>query len=139
MKQPYPPVGRMRMALDQRQRLELVDDAAKRDRLDLQEIGQAALVDALVLRQIGQDLPLRTREAGTARVLLEALPEQSRDFMEQKPKCRRIRFHRTHLNFISKLMISLDWYISSASASLHAIGKDLWSVVNASSLREIGQ
>src|SRR5258707_7810464 len=111
MKQPYPPVGQMRMALYQRQRLELVDDAAKRDRLDLQEIGQAALVDAFVLRQIGQDLPLRTREAGAARVLLKASPQQSRDVMQQKPKCRRVRVHR------------LDWYISSARASPHAIGK----------------
>ena len=93
MKEPYPPVGRMRMALYQRQCLELVDDAAKRDRLDLQQIGQAALVDAFVLRQIGQDLPLRTREAGSTRVLLEAFPEQSRDVMYQKPKGRRIRFH----------------------------------------------
>src|SRR6185295_5301324 len=96
MKEPYPPVGRMRMALYQRQCLELVDDAAKRDRLDLQQIGQAALVDAFVLRQIGQDLPLRTRKAGAARVLLEAFPEQSRDV--QKPKCRCIRFHGSSFN-----------------------------------------
>src|SRR5882757_8032743 len=121
MKEPYPPVGWMRMALYQRQRLELVDDAAKRDRFDLQQIGQAALVDAFVLRQIGEDLPLRAREAGAARVLLKAFPEQSRDVMQQKPKCRRVRVHRTHL--ISKLMISLDGYISSARASPHAIGK----------------
>jgi hypothetical protein len=40
----------MWMALYQRQRLELDDDAAKRDGLDLQQIGQAALVDAFVLR-----------------------------------------------------------------------------------------
>src|SRR5258705_13869541 len=103
MKEPYPPVGRMRMALYQRQRLELVDDAAKRDRLDLQQIGQAALVDAFVLRQVGQDLPLRTREAGAARVLLEAFPEQSRDVMQQKPKCRRIRFQPIHKQAYDKL------------------------------------
>src|SRR5882762_9189064 len=93
MKEPYPPVGRMRMALYQRQRLELVDDAAKRDRLDVQQLRQTALVDAFVLRQIGQHLPLRTRQAGAARVLLEASPEQSRDIVQQKPKCRGIRFH----------------------------------------------
>ncbi len=81
------------MPLDQTPRLELVDDAAKRDRLDFQQVGQAALVDAFVLRQIGQHLPLRPRQAGVSRVLLKASPQQSRDLVQQKSKCRRIRFH----------------------------------------------
>src|SRR5882672_5309064 len=98
MKEPDPPVGRIRMPLDQAQRLESVDDAAKRDRLDFQQVSQAALVDALVVRQIGQHLPLRPRRAGTARVLLKASPEQSCDVMQQKTKCRRVRFHDDSIN-----------------------------------------
>src|SRR6266403_5478663 len=98
MEKPRPPVGRIRMPLDQTPGLELVDDAAKRDRLDLQELSQAALVDALVVRQIGQHLPLRPRQAGVARVLLKASPEQSRDVMQQKSKCRRVRFHDSSIN-----------------------------------------
>src|SRR2546430_13975334 len=93
MKERGPPVGRIRMPLDQAQRLELVDDAAKRDRLDFQQVSQAALVDALVIRQIGQHLPLRPRQAGVSRVLLKASPQQSRDLVQQKSKCSRIRFH----------------------------------------------
>jgi hypothetical protein len=75
MQQPNPPVGRIRTPLHQPEDLKLVDDAAKRDRLDLQQVSQAALIDAFVLRQIGQDLPLRMRETGAARVLLKASPE----------------------------------------------------------------
>src|SRR5258708_6519315 len=93
MEKPRPPVGRIRMPLDQTPRLEFVDDAAKRDRLDLQQVSQAALVDALVVRQIGQHLPLRPRQSGAARVLLKASPQQSRDLVQQKSKSRRIRFH----------------------------------------------
>jgi hypothetical protein len=81
------------MPLDQTPRLELVDDAAKRDRLDFQEVSQAALVDALVVRQIRQHLPLRPRQAVAERVLLKASLEQSCDVMQQKSKCRRVRFH----------------------------------------------
>src|SRR6195256_3339231 len=99
MEKPRPPVGRIRMPFDQTARLEPVDDAAKRDRLDFQQVSQAALVDALVVRQIGQHLPLRPRQAGAARVLLKASLEQSRDVMQQKSKCRCVRFHDS----ISKL------------------------------------
>src|SRR5258705_13426148 len=98
MKEPDPPVGRIRMPLDQAQRLELVDDAAKRDRLNFQQVSQAALIDALVVRQIGQHLPLRARQAGAARVLLKASPQQPRDVMQQKSKCRRVRFHDSSIN-----------------------------------------
>src|SRR6266446_212288 len=98
MKEPDPPVGRIRTSLDQTPRLKLVDDAAKRDRFDFQQVSQAALVDALVVRQIGQHLPLRPRQAGAARILLKASLEQSRDVMQQKSKCRRVRFHDCSIN-----------------------------------------
>src|SRR5882757_6318241 len=93
MKKPHPAVGGIRMPLNQPERLKLVDDAAKGDRLDLQQLSQAALVDAFVLRQISEDLPLRARKTGAAGVLLKMSPEQPRNVMQQKPQSRRIRFH----------------------------------------------
>jgi hypothetical protein len=38
MEKPSAPVGRMRVPFDQPQRLKLVDDAAKRDRLDVEQL-----------------------------------------------------------------------------------------------------
>ena len=90
MQTPGPPVGRMRMPLDQPLGLELVDDAAERDRLDLQQLGQTALVDAFVLREVSQDLPLRPRQARAARVLLEAPLQQAGDLVQQKSERWRI-------------------------------------------------
>ena len=58
MEKPSAPVGRMRIPLDQPQRLQLVDDAAKRDRLDVEQLRESLLIDALVLRELSQILPL---------------------------------------------------------------------------------
>src|ERR1700677_1316461 len=59
MEKPSAAVSRMRVPLDQFHRLELVDDAAKRDRLDFEKLSESRLIDALVLREVGQNLPLR--------------------------------------------------------------------------------
>src|ERR1700730_1455361 len=126
---PHPPVGGMRMPRDQPLRLQLVDDAAERDRLDLQQLSPTALVDPFVLRQVSQDLPLRPRQPRAGRVLLEAPLQQACDLVQQESKrwrierwrveswsvegCRiksgRVRFHA--IAFISKLIISLACYI----------------------------
>jgi hypothetical protein len=74
----------MRMSFDQFAGLQLVQDARQRDRLHVEQFRQSALVDAFVLSQIGQRLPLRSGQPGFAGNLLEPLPEQPRDFVQQK-------------------------------------------------------
>src|SRR5258705_11379906 len=98
------------MPFDQPQRLKLVDDAAERDRLDFQQVGQSSLVDAFVLRQISQHVPLRARETEAARVLLEASPEQARDFVQQKSKRRRIQFHGSPINKLAYDTLCLVYF-----------------------------
>jgi hypothetical protein len=43
MEKPCAAVGRMRLPFDQSQRLEFVDDAAKRDRLDFEKLRESLL------------------------------------------------------------------------------------------------
>jgi hypothetical protein len=71
MEKPCAAVGRMRVPFDQSQRLELVDDAAKRDRFNFEKLRESFLINALVLREVGQNLPLRPGEAGSAGILLQ--------------------------------------------------------------------
>jgi len=101
------------MPLDQPQRLQLVDDAAKRDRLDVQQVSQAALVDAFVSRQIGQNLPLRTRQPGVVRILLKASPQQSRDFVQQKSKGWCVQFHDDPINKQAYYKLCLVYFKTS--------------------------
>jgi len=77
---------------------------AERDRLDFQEFSQAALVDALVVRQNGQPCHCEPRQAGTARVLLKAL-RSSRATSCSRNQVRRVRFHGG--SFVSLLMYKL--------------------------------
>src|SRR5437588_13005191 len=93
MQEPDPPVGRIRTPLYQPEDLKLVDDAAKRDRLDFQQLRQATLVDAFMERQIRENLPLRARQVGAASVSLKAPLQQPGDFVQQKSKRRGILFH----------------------------------------------
>jgi len=62
MEKPCAAVSRMRVPFDQSHRLELVDDAAKRDRFDFEKLRESLLINALVLREVGQNLPLRSGE-----------------------------------------------------------------------------
>ena len=62
MEKPCPAVSRMRVPFDQSHRLELVDDAAKRNRFDFDKLSESRLINALVLREVGQNLPLRSGE-----------------------------------------------------------------------------
>jgi hypothetical protein len=58
MEQPDPAVGGVLPTLNQSATFELVEDAEERDRLNLQDLGEAALVNALVWGEEGQHLPL---------------------------------------------------------------------------------
>ena len=98
----------MRLPFDQSQRLKLIDDAAKGDRLKIQKLCQSALVDTLILSQICQHLPLRPGQAGSPRVLLKSLFKKPSDVMQQESQRGRIRFHKQI--FIRLLMISLSSY-----------------------------
>ena len=57
--QAHAAVPAMEQPLDQARLLQPVEDARERDRLDLEELGQRALLDALVARQMRQHLALR--------------------------------------------------------------------------------
>ena len=69
--QPGPPIGRVLPALDQAAFREPVENAHQGDRLDVEQFGEAGLMDALVLREIGDGLPLRTGQAWMSGPLFE--------------------------------------------------------------------
>src|SRR5580700_7381835 len=62
MEKPSAAISRMRVPFDQPQCLQLVDDATKRDRFDFDKLSESRLINALVLREVGQNLPLRSGE-----------------------------------------------------------------------------
>jgi hypothetical protein len=73
MEKPSAAVGRMRAPFNQHQRLQLVGDATQRDRFDFDKLSESRLIDAFVFREAGQNLPLRSGEAGI-RVRANRLP-----------------------------------------------------------------
>ena len=60
MEKPSAAVRWMRVSFDQPQRLQPDDDATKRDRFDFDKLSESRLIDALVFREVGQNLPLRS-------------------------------------------------------------------------------
>jgi hypothetical protein len=50
------------------------------------------LIDALVLREVGQNLPLRSGQPKTARILLKSLSEQPSDLVQQESERGRSDF-----------------------------------------------
>jgi hypothetical protein len=88
MQEPDAPVGGMGPALDEAGGLELVDDAPERDRLDLEDIGKPALMDALVLGEVREHLPLRPRQAEAPGPLLETLAEEARNVVKDEAERR---------------------------------------------------
>lgn len=83
---PDAPVGWVIAPLNERDRLEPVEYAAERDRLNVEDVGKRALLDALVACEIGEHLPLRAGEPEFARVLLETLPQKARGVIDQEAK-----------------------------------------------------
>jgi len=65
-------------------RLEAIDDAGERYRLDLEDLGERALIDPFVAAHMCDDLPLRPREADPAGILLEALAQQAGAIVEKE-------------------------------------------------------
>ncbi len=85
MKQPNSSVRRVRTAFDQAQGLQLVDDAAQCDRLDIEKFRQFALVNALVLGEVRQHLPIADRvQPGAPGVLLEPPLEKPGHVVQQE-------------------------------------------------------
>ena len=71
-------------ALDQVGGFQPIERAAERDRLDLENFGERALLDALVAREIGERLPLRARQPEMAGPLFEALAQEARGVVEDE-------------------------------------------------------
>ena len=87
----------MRVPLDQPLSLELVDDAAERDRFDFEKLSESRLINALALREVGQNLPLRPGETRSVRVLFQPLLQQPSNVVQQETK-RGIYFHQRKLS-----------------------------------------
>src|SRR5262249_28745576 len=84
VEQPRPAVARVEPPLDPAGLLHAVDEPPHRDVLDLEDLGEPALVDPLVTRQMDQQLPLRPAQIEAARALVELLAHQARDVMQQE-------------------------------------------------------
>ncbi|MNN96968.1 hypothetical protein D3C81_2160370 [compost metagenome] len=81
----------MPTALDQATLLHFVEQAHQGDRLDLQQVGQAFLMNAFIEGQLGQHLPLRAGQVEVARALFEALAHQPRHIMHKETHGRTHR------------------------------------------------
>ena len=71
-------IGGIGATLDQVGLLQAIDHPAHGDRLNLEQVGQPALVHALVAAQHGQDLPLRPGDPDIARARIEFAAHQAR-------------------------------------------------------------
>jgi hypothetical protein len=79
--------------LDQAALGEFVENAHEGDRFDLEQFRQTALVDALASREIGDHLPLRTRQPEVAGALFEPLAHQAGDFMQHESEGKILGVH----------------------------------------------
>src|SRR5260370_10719961 len=93
MQQPNATVLGMGAPLDELRLLQPVEDAGQCDRLDFEDLGQSALLDALVAPPMRQHRALRARELQPARIRLEALAHQARHVMQEKAKIAFGKFH----------------------------------------------
>jgi len=80
------PIRRIRPPLDPACAFETIQQADEGDRLDLEHIRQSCLAGAFGTREIGENRPLRSGEARTARSALEIPAHQPRRIMEKKTK-----------------------------------------------------
>jgi hypothetical protein len=74
----------VRAALNHAGRLQAIEDAHEGDRLDIEQLGEPALLDAFVAAEICKHLPLRAGQTQPARPLLEALAHPARHVVEKK-------------------------------------------------------
>ena len=78
------PVASVVAALDQTCRRQLVDEAAERDRREVQRIRQFRLLDALATLQTHQHRPLGARRVEIAGALVGVGAQQARDVVESE-------------------------------------------------------
>jgi hypothetical protein len=88
IKQPDAAIRWVLAALDQTLFCEFVENADEGNRLDFQQVRQAGLMDAFIVGEIGERLPLRPCQAKTFGALLEPLAKQSRDVMQKETEGR---------------------------------------------------
>ena len=84
IERPGAPVGRIGAALDETGLFQTVDQTADSDRLDLEKLGQGALVHALLHIDFLEHLPLRAGQAGAANILLEPFAQHSPGIDQQQ-------------------------------------------------------
>jgi hypothetical protein len=72
--------------LDPAALFEPIDDSNQRNSLNFENVCQAALLDPLVLSQVGHHLPLRAGKSERSRPLLETFSQQPRHVVQQKPE-----------------------------------------------------
>ena len=90
------PVGGIGPALDQPGRLDAVDVAAEGDRLHVEELGEARLVERLLIEQlaardVGENAPLRAGQAELLRPLVDLTAKQPGDIMDEETEALRRR------------------------------------------------
>src|SRR5262249_28034975 len=83
---PSAAVGRVGTTLDPARVLHAVNLPHQGHRPDLEEIGKAGLVDALVAGDVGHSPALRPGQAEAPSVMVEAAPEQAGAVMKEKAK-----------------------------------------------------
>jgi len=71
-------------ALDQAAVFQFIENMHQRDGFKFQNVCQPALMDALIIGEIGQCLPLRPCQAKMLGPLLKALAQMARHIMQQK-------------------------------------------------------
>jgi len=89
-----------------------IDQAAEGDRLDLEDLGKAGLVYALMACKMGEHLPLRACQIEAARTLVEALAHQPGDVVQQEAEAGIELVAGHGQNIISKLLISKGRYFA---------------------------
>ena len=82
------PVCRVVAPLDEAGGGQLVDQAAERDRREVERLGQFVLLDALAALQAREHRPLGARRAEFARALVGIGPKQPRHVVSAKPSSR---------------------------------------------------
>ena len=92
------PVGRIVAPLDEAGGGQFVDQAAERDRREVERLREFALLDALAALQARQHRPLGPRRAEFARTLVGIGPEQPRHVVEREAELAGGRKRR----FLSK-------------------------------------
>src|SRR5690242_13740010 len=110
-------VARVGASLDPACGLEPIDQTAERHALDLEDIGEPALIDALMAMEMRQHLPLRAAQPQRDGALVEALAQESRDVVQEEAEAMlRTRVHDT--NMLSRLLISKLMFMTGKSLKI---------------------